>query len=174
MMTLAQRMPLDCGIPTCFCGLFLLILFPNLQLRVPNERLEVQQGDWWNFRQSHSDGHEYGDLDPRFLERPLRATDVVTLLAINPTTKAKELRHAAATKSLKRLKSALLGWTADEINAMDGKSALHMAAWKGSLENVEYLLDVGGCDINAYSQGEFTLCRHPKSKKGIASLAATY
>jgi ribonuclease D len=50
--------------------------------------LEEQQGDWWNFRESHSDGFEYGDLEPRFLERPLRATDVVTPLAINPTTKA--------------------------------------------------------------------------------------
>jgi hypothetical protein len=91
-------------------------------------------------------------LDPQFLAGLLRATDVVTPLAINPTT------HQGKTKSLKRLKSALLGWTANKINAMDGKSALHMAAWKGSLENVEYLLDViGGCDINAYSQGEFTI-----------------
>ena len=43
--------------------------------------------EWWNFRLTHSDGLEYGDLDPRFLERPLRETDVVAPLAINPTTK---------------------------------------------------------------------------------------
>ena len=47
-----------------------------------------QNEEWWNFRASHSDGLEYGDLDPRFFQdRPLRATDVVTPLAINPTTK---------------------------------------------------------------------------------------
>ncbi|KAL3915433.1 MAG: hypothetical protein SGILL_005657, partial [Bacillariaceae sp.] len=52
------------------------------------QELEHQQGDWWNFRASHSDLLEYGDLDPRFFtERPLRETDVVTPLALNPTTK---------------------------------------------------------------------------------------
>ncbi len=52
------------------------------------QTLEEEQGDWWNFRASHSDGFEYGDLDPRFFEdRPLKETDVVTPLAINPTTK---------------------------------------------------------------------------------------
>jgi hypothetical protein len=50
------------------------------------QRLEEKQGDWWNFRASHSDGFEYGDLDPRFFsDRPLRDTDVVTPLVINPT-----------------------------------------------------------------------------------------
>ena len=53
------------------------------------QELERQQGDWWNFRASHSDHLEYGDLDPRFFtERPLRESDVVTPLALNPTTKA--------------------------------------------------------------------------------------
>jgi 3'-5' exonuclease len=52
------------------------------------EELEIQQqDDWWNFRATHSDGLEYGDLDPRFLDRPLRPEDVVTPLAVNPTTK---------------------------------------------------------------------------------------
>ena len=51
------------------------------------QKLEEEQGDWWNFRASHSDGFEYGDLDPRFfVGRPLKDTDVVTPLAINPTT----------------------------------------------------------------------------------------
>jgi hypothetical protein len=51
---------------------------------------EAQQAHipWTNYRKSHSDGLEYDDLDPRFLERPLRPTDVVTDLVINPTTKA--------------------------------------------------------------------------------------
>ena len=52
------------------------------------QKLEAEQGDWWNFRATHSDGFEYGDLDPRFFEdRPLRDTDIVTPLAINPTSK---------------------------------------------------------------------------------------
>lgn len=42
---------------------------------------------WWNFRATHSDGLEYGDLDPRFMSRPLLETDIVTEFAINPTTK---------------------------------------------------------------------------------------
>ena len=48
---------------------------------------QEQSGPWLNFRASHSDGFEYGDLDPRFLDRPIRPEDVVTTLAINPTTK---------------------------------------------------------------------------------------
>ena len=53
--------------------------------------------EWRNYRSTHSDGHVYGDLDPRFLERPVRTTDVVTPLVINPTTKQSRrgnfLRH---------------------------------------------------------------------------------
>ena len=50
--------------------------------------MENVQGDWWNFRATHSDGFEYGDLDPRFFnDRPLRETDKITPLAINPTDK---------------------------------------------------------------------------------------
>mmetsp|Transcript_15652 Transcript_15652/g.32376 ORF Transcript_15652/g.32376 Transcript_15652/m.32376 type:complete len:561 (-) Transcript_15652:1821-3503(-) len=52
------------------------------------QKLEKEQGEWWDFRASHSDGFEYGDQDPRFFnDRPLKDTDVVTPLAINPTTK---------------------------------------------------------------------------------------
>jgi hypothetical protein len=52
------------------------------------EKEQEQQGPWWNFRASHSDGLDYGDLDPRFLDRPLRPEDIVTSWAVNPTTKA--------------------------------------------------------------------------------------
>jgi 3'-5' exonuclease/Ankyrin repeats (3 copies) len=41
---------------------------------------------WWNFRASHSDGWEYGDVDPRFLDRPLRPDDVISDHAINLTS----------------------------------------------------------------------------------------
>jgi hypothetical protein len=43
--------------------------------------------DWINYRATHSDGLEYGDLDPRFLDRPVRPTDVVEEFVVNPTTK---------------------------------------------------------------------------------------
>ncbi|KAG7362890.1 ankyrin repeat domain protein [Nitzschia inconspicua] len=59
---------------------------PSVMERI--QQLEEIQGDgWWNFRATHSDGLEYGDLDPRFLDRPIRPDDVVTSLSINPTTK---------------------------------------------------------------------------------------
>jgi hypothetical protein len=48
---------------------------------------ERDDGKWMNFRMTHSDGLEYGDLDPRFLDRPLRYTDIVTSICVNPTTK---------------------------------------------------------------------------------------
>lgn len=55
---------------------------------------EIEQGrntlnsPWINYRVAHSDGLEYGDLDPRFLvNRPIRETDRVTEYAVNPTTK---------------------------------------------------------------------------------------
>jgi len=51
------------------------------------ESRQEEEEEWLNFRATHSDGLQYGDLDPRFLDRPLTATDVVTPLAINPTTK---------------------------------------------------------------------------------------
>ena len=55
--------------------------------KIQAAELEQSQISWKNFRQQHSDYLEYGDLDPRFLDRPLRPTDIVTELAINPTTK---------------------------------------------------------------------------------------
>ena len=52
------------------------------------QQAEAEQAadEWQNYRATHSDGLTYGDLDPRFLERPLQPTDNVTALAINPTT----------------------------------------------------------------------------------------
>jgi hypothetical protein len=51
------------------------------------QELERKQPDAWrNYRETHSDGLEYGDLDGRFLDRPLRDSDDVTELAVNPTT----------------------------------------------------------------------------------------
>jgi hypothetical protein len=61
-------------------------LQPQLISKI-QEKEKEQQGPWWNFRASHSDGLEYGDLDPRFIDRPLRPEDIVTPWAVNPTTK---------------------------------------------------------------------------------------
>jgi hypothetical protein len=56
------------------------------------------------------------------------------------------------------------GWTAQELDDLAGsgsfKGAIHMAAWRGSLENLEYLLDVG-CDINLISQGLYSYGKTP-------------
>ena len=71
----------------------------------------AEHGEWINYRTTHSDGLEYGDLDPRFLDRDLRSTDVVTKLAINPTTKqsrrgnfARKNPHVVAREREKRVK----------------------------------------------------------------------
>lgn len=42
---------------------------------------------WADYRKSHSDGCVYGDLDLRFLGRPLADDDVVKDFVVNPTTK---------------------------------------------------------------------------------------
>ena len=91
---------------------YLLQQVPNIQTRIVNNKgqsllsiaashlsteviqlvrkAEEREGTapWVNYRQTHSDGLVYGDLDPRFLEREIRPDiDVVTEFAINPTTK---------------------------------------------------------------------------------------
>ena len=65
------------------------------------EAEKKEAGQWLNFRASHSDGLSYGDLDPRFVERPIDPEhDVVQDLVINPTSRESrqeivELRNAA-------------------------------------------------------------------------------
>ena len=75
---------------------------------------------------------------------------------------AADLRRAAGSQSLERLQTALCGWEADEIDAdRSGKSPVHMAAWKGSLKNLKYLIDEVGCNIDVVSQGEFSYGKTP-------------
>ena len=85
------------------------------------------------------------------------------LMTINDRATDAQLRRAAGSKCLEALKEAVQGWTAEEIDGManDGKSALHMAAWKGSLENVKYLIETLGCDINIFSKQEFSYGKTP-------------
>jgi hypothetical protein len=71
-----------------------------------------------------------------------------------------KIRRAAGSKSLEQLKEAIAtsGWTPSMLNSVgheDGKTALHMAAWKGCIENVQYLVEVMECDINLYSKGKY-------------------
>ena len=61
------------------------------------ERFEAaEEGEWLNFRATHSDGELYGDLDPRFLEQPVQPGDTVHRLSVNPTTR--ESRMAKVEK----------------------------------------------------------------------------
>ena len=56
-----------------------------------------------------------------------------------------------------------LGPTAVEVDAdvdESGRSALHHACWRGSLDNVNTLLDLG-CDINAWSTGRHSYGKTP-------------
>lgn len=71
----------------------------------------LEEGQTWlNFRETHSDGLEYGDLDPRFFkDRPLRDTDTVSEYAINGTTEKTrkggfERRNPNAVKEWQKLK----------------------------------------------------------------------
>jgi hypothetical protein len=60
---------------------------PTIIDRIIQAEIGQANSPWRNYRETHGDGLEYGDLDPRFLDRPLRETDTVTAWAINPTTK---------------------------------------------------------------------------------------
>jgi len=58
-------------------------------------------GSWENYRLTHSDGVEYGDQDPRFLDRPLRPDDEVTPHSINPTTTEHRMSRSEERKAEK-------------------------------------------------------------------------
>lgn len=68
------------------------------------------------------------------------------------------LRRLAGGSSAERLRDALEGWTAAELDAASdasGKTPLMMAAWRGCEENVQLLLDAG-CDVNRVATGAYT------------------
>ena len=73
-----------------------------------------------------------------------------------------ELRRASGGKSLEIFSQTVQGWTATEIDALnDGKSPVHMAAWKGCLENLKYLRETLACNIDIISTGEFSYGKTP-------------
>jgi Ankyrin repeats (3 copies)/3'-5' exonuclease len=83
-----------------------------------------------------------------------------------PTTRATaaQVRRAAGSQSLDKLKDSLVGWTRDELNGMaseDGKGAVHMAAWQGCLDNLRHLLDRVGCGVNAIATGQYSYGKTP-------------
>jgi 3'-5' exonuclease/Ankyrin repeats (3 copies) len=93
------------------------------------------------------------------------AGDAFTATA-TPTTRATaaQVRRAAGSQILDKLKDALEGWTRDELNGMaseDGKGAVHMAAWQGCLDNVRHLLDRVGCGVNAIATGQYSYGKTP-------------
>ena len=64
-------------------------------------------------------------------------------------------RKAGAGDSAAFVAQLALGWSADAVDAArdsSGKNALHLAAWRGSAENVAALLDLGA-DVNLPSTG---------------------
>lgn len=74
---------------------------PTLQAIIQAEGGGGEEG-WTNYRTSHSDGVEYGDLDPRFIERALRPSDVVTPHSINPTSGEWRMEQAEQRREAKR------------------------------------------------------------------------
>lgn len=72
-----------------------------------------------------------------------------------------QLRRAAGSQSIEKLKEAVIGWSVEEMNNMSRqKTPLHMAAWQGTIENVEFLLDMG-CDINQIATNVYTYGKTP-------------
>lgn len=72
-----------------------------------------------------------------------------------------KLGRAAGSQSLENLQQALEGWTANEIDNFEGKNPLHMAAWQGCIENVHYLIEHVGCNVNGISTAEFSYGKTP-------------
>ena len=65
------------------------------------------------------------------------------------------LRRAAQADDARLLAALLDGMTAEAVDAdtdKSGRNALHHAAWRGPIESVELLLDMG-CNINRWSTG---------------------
>jgi hypothetical protein len=87
-----------------------------------------------------------------------RCLEMTKLFTPQERTSLSQLRKAAGSKSLENLKDAVQGWTREELATagQDSKTPLHMAAWKGCLENVKFLLKDMECDIDIYSKGEFS------------------
>ena len=79
-------------------------------------------------------------------------------------TSVGQLLRAAGSKSFQTFHEAVQGWSAEDIDSMNqdrGKTPVHMAAWKGSLENLQYLLETMQCNAEVVSQGEYSYGKTP-------------
>ncbi len=89
-----------------------------------------------------------------------------TVCTTKPSNWEAQIRRAAGGKDTLHLQNLIttFGLTATDLDAMahsdDGKSALHMAAWKGSLSNIEYLIQ-WGCHVNNIARGKYTYGKTP-------------
>lgn len=83
------------------------------------------------------------------------------------TTRApsSQIRRASGGKDLSQLKKLLAtGWTKKDLNNMaseDGKGAIHMAAWQGSIEILDYLIKTWNCDVNGIATGTYSYGKTP-------------
>ena len=121
---------------------------------------ELQQSHipWINYRHSHSDGLQYDDLDPRFLERPLQPTDVVTPLVINPTTKAsrkgnflrKNPQVAREAKSRPTRRTARVAGKVHPPSLSEDEIREQEEAW-GTIQNA-LAVDGRGGDVNGNAE----------------------
>ena len=68
----------------------------------------AEEGQFWlNFRASHSDGAVYGDLDPRFLERPLR---------LEPSNGQQQQQQATTTTNSSSSSSSSVEGTSEDLD----------------------------------------------------------
>jgi hypothetical protein len=79
------------------------------------------------------------------------------------TSEIQRVVKAAGSQSLENLQEVIETgkWTGFEIDllAEEGrvnKNPTHMAAWKGCIENLIYLVETMGCNVNVISKGEFS------------------
>jgi 3'-5' exonuclease/Ankyrin repeats (3 copies) len=116
-------------------------------------------------------GSSNSAIHVKALASPLQPYSANHLVAISSTTTVtdvkasnSQVRRAAGSQSLEQLRQALVGWSTKDIDGMasqDGKNAVHMAAWQGSLDNLRYLVEEKKCSIHTIATGEFSYGKTP-------------
>lgn len=101
---------------------------------------------------------------PKMSEGGDDIVEFCSLLQTNDKCTISKLRKAAGSKSLDELKEASHGWTSSEINNAGGdtgKNPVHRAAWQGCLDNLVYLVETMGCDVNQIATGKYCYGKTP-------------
>jgi 3'-5' exonuclease/Ankyrin repeats (3 copies) len=81
-----------------------------------------------------------------------------------PRASDARLRKVAGGKCFKTFLHVVQGWTAVEIDNLAThtcKNPVHMAAWKGSIQNLMYLVEDLGCNIDVISTAKFSYGKTP-------------